>query len=141
MSSASMLLIMWANNLEMKVKPTFNPPMPPTVTMVIPPPVVYHVFTSGQAPLCKINSAQCLLYWHSHFYSALELEHPTLWADLDLGETWVHRLSHCGTTHVPPVPSIEHCRREQYSSINGGNFGGYPARCMRYASVGSLPPF
>ena len=43
--------------------------------------------------------------------------------------------------HVPPVPSIEHCKREQYSSITGGNFGGYPARCVRYASVGSLPPF
>ena len=31
-------------------------------------------------------------------------------------------------THVPPVPSIQHCNREQYSSITGGNFGGYPAR-------------
>ena len=43
--------------------------------------------------------------------------------------------------HVPPVPSIGHCKREQYSSITGRNFGGYPARCVRYASVGSLPPF
>ena len=45
------------------------------------------------------------------------------------------------TSHVPPVPSIEHCKREQYSSITGGNFGRFPARCVRYASVGSLPPF
>ena len=44
-------------------------------------------------------------------------------------------------SHVPPVPSIEHCKREQYSSVTGGDFGGYPPRCMRYASVGSLPPF
>ena len=44
-------------------------------------------------------------------------------------------------THVPPVPSIEQCKREQYSSITGGNFGGYPARCVRYALVGSLSPF
>ena len=34
-------------------------------------------------------------------------------------------------THVPPVPSIEHCQTQQYSSITGGNFGGYPARCVR----------
>ena len=44
-------------------------------------------------------------------------------------------------SHVPPVPSIEQCKREQYSSITGGNFGGYPARCVQYASVGLLPPF
>ena len=30
---------------------------------------------------------------------------------------------------------------EQRSSITGGNSGGYPARCVRYVSLGSLPPF
>ena len=44
-------------------------------------------------------------------------------------------------TQVPLVPSVEHCKREQYSSITGGNIRVYLARCVRYASVGSLPPF
>ena len=44
-------------------------------------------------------------------------------------------------SHVPLVPSIEYCKREESSSITGGNFGGYPARCVRDSSVGSLPPF
>ena len=38
--------------------------------------------------------------------------------------------------HVAHMQSIERSKREQYSPITGGNFGGYPARCVRYAIVG-----
>ena len=93
-----MQLIMWPNNLRVKGTPKLM--MFPTMTMAIPSAVVYHVFTSRQAPLCRINSPQCLRSWLLRSYSVLVLEHQTLHADLDPEETLVHRLSHCGTTQL-----------------------------------------
>ena len=92
-----MLFITWPNNLVLKIKANASLLMLLMKTTVLPPLKVYPVFTSRRAPLCKINSTQCLLSWHSRFYSALGLEHPTLHTELDREETSVHQLSHCGT--------------------------------------------
>ena len=44
-------------------------------------------------------------------------------------------------THVPPVPSIEHWKRDQYCPVTGGNFRKSVPTCMRYASVCRLEVF
>ena len=44
-------------------------------------------------------------------------------------------------THVPPVPSIEHWKRDQYRPVTGGNFRKSVLTCMRYASVRRLEVF
>ena len=43
--------------------------------------------------------------------------------------------------HVPPVPSIEHWKRDQYCPVTGGNFRKSVPTCMRYASVRRLEVF
>ena len=43
--------------------------------------------------------------------------------------------------HVPPVPSIEHWKRDQYRPVAGGNFTKSVPTCMRYASVRRLEVF
>ena len=43
--------------------------------------------------------------------------------------------------HVPPVPSIEHWKRDQYCPVTGGNFRKSVPTCMRYASVCRLEVF
>ena len=45
------------------------------------------------------------------------------------------------TSHVPPVPSIEHWKRDQYCPVTGGNFRKSVLTCMRYASVYRLEVF
>ena len=45
------------------------------------------------------------------------------------------------STHVPPVPSIEHWKRDQYCPVTGGNFRKPVPTCMRYASVRRLEVF
>ena len=44
-------------------------------------------------------------------------------------------------SHVPPVPSIEHWKRDQYCPVTGGNFRKSVPTCMRYASVRCLEVF
>ena len=44
-------------------------------------------------------------------------------------------------SHVPPVPSIEHWKRDQYCPVTGGNFRKSVPTCMRYASVRRLEVF
>ena len=44
-------------------------------------------------------------------------------------------------THVPPVPSIEHWKRDQYRPFSGGNFRKSVPTRMRYASVRCLEVF
>ena len=44
-------------------------------------------------------------------------------------------------SHVPPVPSIEHWKRDQYCPVAGGNFRKSVPTCMRYASVRRLEVF
>ena len=46
-----------------------------------------------------------------------------------------------GATHVPPVPSIERWKRDQYCPVTGGNFRKCVPTCMRYASVRCLEFF
>ena len=46
-----------------------------------------------------------------------------------------------GLPHVPPVPSIEHWKRDQYCPVTGGSFRKSVPTCMRYASVCRLEVF
>ena len=48
---------------------------------------------------------------------------------------------HTSPSHVPPVPSIEHWKRDQYRPVTGGNFRKCLPTCKRYASVLCLEVF
>ena len=65
---------------------------------------------------------------------------------LPLMDQWSPCLRLCGLAleldpHVPPVPSIEHWKRDQYCPVTGGNFRKSVPTCMRYASVRRLEVF
>ena len=44
-------------------------------------------------------------------------------------------------THVPPVPSVELWKGDQYCPVTGGNLRKFVPTCMRYASVRRLEVF
>ena len=54
---------------------------------------------------------------------------------------WKSGNAHWTHTHVPPVPSIEHWKRDQHCPVTGGNFRKSVPTCMRYASVRRLEVF
>ena len=45
-----------------------------------------------------------------------------------------------GGSQVPPVPSIKHCKREQYSSITEGKFLGIPGEVRAICFGGFASP-